>query len=317
MVSPARPAESSTVNWLLFLALGGMWGSSYLFIKFGVEVLTPLTLVAGRLAFGAALLIAVVGLNREPLPRTPRVYGHFLVMACVNIVIPFSLITWAELSVDSALAAILTSAVPLFVIVIAAVFLHDEPITVNRLVGLGVGFVGVVLLVVRNLGASGSDLVGEIALIGAAMSYAIGAVYARRNVRGLRPMIPALFQVAFAFVIAASLALVFERPLALHWTLPALGSIAWLGIFGSGLAYLVNFRLLRDWGATRTALVAYLLPLVGIALGVGIRGEEIGIPVLFGTALVIAGVALVNSRRGRRRLFGRTTPDRTTPETTG
>lgn len=309
MAPPSRAAESSTANWLLFLALGGMWGSSYLFIKFGVETLTPLTLVAGRLAFGAVLLLAVVGLSREPLPRTPRMYGHFVVMACVNIVIPFALITWAEESVDSALAAILTSALPLFVIVIAAVFLHDEPITVNRLVGLGVGFLGVVLLVVRNLGARGSDLAGELALIAAALSYAIGAVYARRNVRGLRPMIPAMFQVVFAFLIAASLALVFERPFGLHWTATALGSIAWLGIFGSGLAYLVNFRLLRDWGATRTSLVAYLLPVVGIVLGVAVRGEAIGLPVLVGTALVIAGVALVNSRRGRRRLFGRTPPE--------
>jgi drug/metabolite transporter (DMT)-like permease len=306
--TPTARFEDDRVNWPLFLALGGMWGSSYLFIKLGLETLTPLTLVAARLAFGAALLIAVVGASREPLPRDPKIYGHLVVLACVSIVIPFFLITHAEQSVDSALAAVLTSTVPLFAIVIAALFLHDEPMTVNRLVGLAVGFVGVVLLVSRNIAGGSSDLAGEAALIGAAVSYGVGAVYARRTVRGLRPMIPAVFQVGFAFLISAGLAIAFEHPFDVRWTPVALGAVAWLGILGSGVAYLVNFRLLKEWGATRTTLVAYLLPVVGIALGVLVRGETIGLQVLAGTALIIGGIAFVNSRFGARRLFGRTPP---------
>jgi drug/metabolite transporter (DMT)-like permease len=306
--TPNARFEDDRVNWLLFLALGGMWGSSYLFIKLGVETLTPLTLVAARLAFGAALLIAVVAASREPLPRDPKIYGHLIVLACVSIVIPFFLITHAEQSVDSALAAVLTSTVPLFAIVIAALFLHDEPMTVNRLVGLAVGFVGVVLLVARNISGGTSDVAGEVALIGAAISYGVGAVYARRTVRGLRPMIPAVFQVGFAFLISAALAVALEHPFDVRWTPVALGSVAWLGILGSGVAYLVNFRLLKEWGATRTTLAAYLLPVVGIALGVLVRGETIGLQVLAGTALIIGGIGLVNSGFGARRLFGRTPP---------
>jgi drug/metabolite transporter (DMT)-like permease len=299
--------RGSRFDWLVFLSLGGMWGSSYLFIRFGVETLTPLTLVALRLGIGFALIAAVVVFAREPLPRSPRVYGHLVVMAVINIVMPFYLITWAEQSVESSLAAILTAPVPLFAIVVAALFLHDEPITVNRLVGLLIGFVGVVVLTSRGLTGIG-DLAGELALVGAAVCYGSGVVYSRRHTRGLRPMIPAVFQVGFAFAISTVLALVFERPFELSPSLTAIVSVVWLGIVGSGLAYLAFFRLLRSWGATRTSAVAYLLPIVGIVLGVAFASETIDGRVLVGTAMVIGGVALVNTRFGGRRLFGRAAP---------
>jgi drug/metabolite transporter (DMT)-like permease len=206
--------------------------------------------------------------------------------------------------VDSALASILNGTVPLFAIVIAAFVLQDEPITVNRLAGLLIGFAGVVVLTGGSLG-SGGDLVGQLALIAAAASYGAGAVYSRRNIRGLRPMIPALFQVGFAFAISAALALVLEHPWTEPFTPKAAFSVAWLGIFGSGLAYLVMFRLLARWGATRAAMVAYLLPVFGIALGVLVANEHITLAVIAGTLLIVGGVALTNSSVGSRRLFGR------------
>jgi drug/metabolite transporter (DMT)-like permease len=303
----ASPATSRTsqIDWLIFFALGFMWGSSYLFIKIGVETLEPFTLIALRLGIGLALLSTVVFLARETLPREPRIYGHLLVMAVINIALPFFLITTAEQSTDSALAAIINGSVPLFTIVIAALVLDDEPITVNRLIGLVVGFIGVVVIVSRGLGTGESSVTGELALIGSSISYAAGAVYARRNVRGLRPMIPALFQVGFAFVITAVLALILERPFATNVRPDTVFAVVWLGILGSGFAYLAVFRLFSHWGATRTSLVAYLLPVVGIALGFIVLHEEIDARIVLGTALVIGGVALVNARYGQRRLFGR------------
>lgn len=303
-------SRAAQLNWVLFVALGLMWGTSYLFIKIGVETLPTFTLVAFRLGIGLIFLAAVVAVAREQLPREPRMYGHLLVMSIVNIALPFALITSAEQSVDSALAAILNGALPLFVIVIAALFLHDEPITVNRLTGLVIGYAGVILLVARSLGAGGADssLGGELALIGSTASYGVGAVYARRNIRGLRPMIPALFQVGFAFVIVSAIALVTERPFEVEWTQRSLFAIVWLGLLGSGVAYLCFFRLLQAWGATRTSLVAYLLPIVGIVAGALVLHENVDAGVLAGTALVIGGVALVNSRFGQRRVFGRTPP---------
>ena len=300
--------RASRTQWLLFFALGLMWGSSYLFIKLAVDDFGTFTLVALRLAIGAALLWVVIRAAGQALPREPRIYGHLVVMAVVNIVIPFALITWAEQSVDSSIAAILSSAVPLFAIVIAPLFLHDEPIRVNGLVGLAVGFVGVIVLTSNDLSIAGADVTGEIALLGAALSYAVGAVYARRNMRGVPPMIPAVFQVTFAMLIAGTIAIVLEHPWDARPDGEAIFSILWLGILGSGLAYLAMFRLLAVWGATRTTLVAYEIPVVGIVLGFLVLNEPIDGRLLIGTALVVGGVALVNSRFGRRRLFGRVPP---------
>lgn len=301
-------SRGSTMDWLLFLTLGFFWGSSYLFIKFAVDDFGTFTLVALRLIVGAALLWTVVLVARETVPRDRRVYGHLLVMACINITIPFFLITWAEQSVPSSIAAILTAPVPLFAIVLSAFFLHDEPLRVNGLLGLLVGFVGVVIVTSPGLTGDGASVTGELALLGAAFSYAVGAVYSRRYVRGLRPMIPAVFQVSFAAIITGTLALLTERPWDATPDSQAIVSILWLGLLGSGLAYLIVFRLFAHWGATRTTLVAYVIPPVGIVLGYLALQEPVDSRLVVGTALIIAGVAFVNSRHGRRELFGRARP---------
>ena len=301
--------RSNRLDWLVFILLGFFWGSSYLFIKIGVDHgLEPFTLIMFRLLIGFCLLATVVAIAREPLPRDPRMYGHLFVMGAINIAIPFSLITFAENlpSIDSSLASVINSAVPLFVIVLAAIFLPGEVITVNRLVGLVVGFVGVTILVgldLANLGSSSA--LGELALIGATISYAAGNVYAKAHVHGLRPMIPAVMQVFFGLLITGTLAFATENPLGVAWTPESLVSVVWLGLLGSGLAYLAYFRTLQRWGATRTSLVAYLLPIWGIALGALVLSEPITANMILGAGLIIAGIALVNSRYGTRALYVR------------
>lgn len=304
--------RSTRADWLVFLGLGLAWGTSYVFIKLGIQTLGTFTLIAGRLGVGFALLATVVAVAREKLPPFGRIYLHLAVMGVLSVVLPFALITTAERTVDSSLAAILNGAVPLFAIVIAALFLHDEPFTVGRLAGLLIGYVGVVVVVWRGStgGGPAADLTGELLLVASAVCYGVGAVYARRNIRGVRPMIPALFQVGFAFVITAVIAVATERPLE-GWVPTAFVAVLWLGLIGSGLAYLANFRLLFRWGAGRTSLVAYLLPIVGIVAGGIVFGETVEPRVLLGTGLVFAGVALVNSRWGQRRIFGRTPPTAT------
>ena len=301
-------ARGNRIDWLVFLALGFIWGSSYLFIKLAVDDFGTFTLVALRLLVGAAVLWVVVRLAHQELPRERRIYGHLLVMACINITIPFVLITWAERSVDSSLAAILTSPVPLFAIVLSALFLPDEPIRLNGLVGLVVGFIGVVIVVSPGLTGTGSSLTADLALLAAALSYGVGAVYGRRHVRGIRPMIPAVMQVTFALLITGTLALLTEQPWTATPDAQAVFAIVWLGVLGSGFAYLAVFRILANWGATRYTLVAYVIPVVGIVLGYLVLAEPIDARLIAGTALIVAGVGLVSSRFGRRRLFGRVPP---------
>ena len=301
-----QPA-SSRIDWLLFILLGFLWGSSYLFIKIGVDAgLQPFTLVSLRLLIGLALLVAVVAIARESLPRDLKTYGHLTVMGFFSVALPFMLITWAELSVDSSLAAVLTGAVPLFVIPFAALILRDERITLNKIIGILIGLVGVAIVVGFDPASLvGDELVAELALIGAAASYAVGGVYARRNVHGLRPMIPALFQVTFGLVMVGIPAILLEGPIRLDIQPEALFAVIWLGLLGSGAAYLVFFRLLGHWGATRTSLVAYLLPIWGILLGALVLAEPVDARLILGTALVIGGIALVNRRGSLLPSFGR------------
>ena len=292
-------AVSSRLDWMLFGLLGFFWGSSYLFIKIGVDAgLQPFTLVSLRLLFGFSLLVSVVVVSRERLPRQKRTYGHLLVIAVLSVALPFSLITWAEQSVDSTLAAVINGAIPLFVIVIAALSLADEPFTPARVAGLLVGFVGVAILVGFDPGVlAGTAVLPALALMGSTVSYAAGGVYARRFLSGVRPMINALFEVGFALVMVAILAFALDGPISLPAQPDAWLAVIWLGLLGSGLAFLIFFRLLGSWGATRTSMVAYLIPVFGLALGAIVLGEHVDLRLFIGTALVVGGIAIVNVRR--------------------
>jgi drug/metabolite transporter (DMT)-like permease len=294
-----RSIPSSRLDWLLFLVLGLMWGSSYLFIKIGVDAgLPPLTLVMARLFIGGALLLAVVRLAREPFPRTLREYAKLSVLGFFGIALPFYMITVAEATTDSALAAVLVSPVPLFVIPMSALFLHDEKLTPARILGVIVGLVGVAILVGFDPASlARNDFFAELLLVASAVSYAIAGVYAKKYIVGYRPMIPALFEVATALVMVAVAAFIFERPWEAPINADSVVAVAWLGLFGSGFAFLIFFRLIRNWGATRTSTVAYMMPVVGIALGAIFLAEAITLNRVIGTVLVIGGVALVNVKR--------------------
>ena len=304
-------------NWLLFGLLGLIWGSSYLWIKIGVEAVGPFTLVTLRCAFAAAFLLIVVRVAREPLPRSRPVIGHLAVIGVLSIFLPFVLIAWGEDHVDSGLAAVLNATTPLFTVPIAAVFLRDEPIRLNRTLGVIVGFVGVLVVLAPTLAAGSSAdplaLAAQVAITLASLSYAFGAVYARRFVTGLRPMIISLGMVSFGLLYTAPLAIAIDMPRWAGVDLGALVAGAWLGILGSGVALLIFYRLLHDWGPTRTHVVVYLLPPVGVALGVLVLNEPLYASLLIGTVLIIGGAALTNAKIGRRRRA----PDSARQPTTG
>jgi drug/metabolite transporter (DMT)-like permease len=296
----------TSLDWFLFGLISLFWGSSYLFIKIGIETLSPFTLIACRLFVGGAVLGVAIRLARVALPRDRSTYGKLLVMATFNVVIPFSLITWGERYIDSSVAAILQATTPLFTIVIASLALSEEAITLNRLVGLVIGFGGVVILLGRGLGGGGGDqVIGEVAVALSSLSYALGNVFVRLRMRGLHPTVPAFFQVGIAFVITTALALAFEWPIHLPSNFEALFSVVWLGLFGSAFAYLIYFRLVHVIGPTRMSMITYVRPIVAIALGVVVRSEVIDAQTAVGTAVILGGVGLVNSRLGRRRMFGR------------
>jgi drug/metabolite transporter (DMT)-like permease len=324
----ATRRPDATALWLVFGALSMAWGSSFLFIKIGVEEgLPPLSLVSFRLWIASAFLLVALRLMGGRLPRGRAALGRLAVLSVINVIVPFSLITWGEQWISSALAGILNGLVPLFTIVIAAVVLRDEPLTSNRLIGLLIGFAGAVLLLSPNLGTapagvdSSMALLGELAVVVASLSYACSAVFIRHFISGqplmrhprdgtrpLRPVELALTQCLIAASGTTLLAFVFERSgglLTLPPTPAAWLSVAWLGIIGSAIAYLLFFRLISAWDATRTTLVTYVMPIVAIALGVVLLNERLDPAEILGAALVIGGLVLANSSVGQRRLYGR------------
>jgi drug/metabolite transporter (DMT)-like permease len=221
-------------------------------------------------------------------------------MAVFNTAIPFVLIPWGETRIDSALAAILNATVPLFTIVIAHFWLSDERITPARLGGLLVGFLGVVVLMSRDLGMAHAarSLTGQAAVLLSAISYAVAATFSRRHLRGHPPLLQATMVVLFADVFVWLAAAVGERPL----RLPALPvtwiALAWLGLLGSCVAYLLYYYLINAWGPTRASLVAYVFPVIGLLLGILVLHEAADWRLLAGTVLVVIGIAVVNLRPG-------------------
>lgn len=286
-------------DWLAFLALGLAWGSSFLWIKIAVQEIGPFTLVALRLLFGIMGLIVVVALNRPRWPGTRRLWWVLVVLGLTNTAVPFVLISWGELFIDSAVAAVLNSTVPLFTMLIAHIFLSDDRITLPRIVGLLVGFGGVVVLLSRDLdfqsGLSGSVL-GQGAVLLAALFYAGSGVFARRNTQGLSPVVQALVP-----LVVADSAIWLAVPLAESpFILPQLPltwiAILWLGLVGSCIAYLLYYYLLHSVGPTRTTLVTYVFPLVGVALGVIFLNELLDWHLFVGATMVVGSIAVVNLR---------------------
>ena len=293
-----RPAAGYAA---LLGTLALMWGSSYLFIKIGVETLPPLSLVFLRVLVGIAILLVVVAVTRTRLPRDARTIAHLGVLGAVNIAIPFWLISVAEQHISSGLAGILQSTAPFFTLVIAASFIHDERITRGRLAGIGLGFLGILVLSAENIADLGSALgmerlLAEVAVVGASLAYAIGNTYARRNLRNTRPLVLSTGQVGWAVVLVGILAVLVDGGVSLPAVPEAAFSVLWLGAVGTGFAYIVFFRLLTGWGPTRASLVAYLLPVVAVILGVIVLGEQVDAFFLAGAALIVAGVWVVNRR---------------------
>lgn len=283
----------------LFLALSAIWGSSFMFIKLGLEGgFSPMTLVSLRLFFGAGIMLVIVRQRGERIPRQARVLGAIALLGLINNVVPFSLITWSEQSIDSSLAAILNSTVPLFAVVLSHFALADESFTWQRGLGVLLGFGGVLVLFAPGLlsGADNTLLLGQLAVIGASAGYAMGSVFARKYLGDLPAPVLSALQLALALLWTLPLT-AWERPWQAQPTALAWVSAIWLGILGTGLAYLMFFVLLRSIGATPTTMVTYVIPVFAVIFGVLFLREQLRWEQFVALALIFAGVRLVNRRR--------------------
>lgn len=285
-----------------FLALTLIWGASFLFIKIGVEALAPLQVAFGRMFFGALVLIAVAVARRERLPREPRTWGHLLVAAALANSLPFTLFAYAEQHVSSALASIGNATVPLFTLSFALFLLPDERPTLRRGLGLGIGFAGVLVVLGAWRGLmAGPDMAGMLLILVAAASYGLSGVYMRRNLSstGYSSLALSVGQLV-AGAVELGLVLPFATKMPAHVPLRVFAAIFALGAFGTGVAYVLSYGLIRLAGATVASTVTYFIPIVSIAIGVLILGEHLEWNAPVGALIIVGGALLSRSEPGIR-----------------
>lgn len=321
--APAAKPEpkAKAVDWRVrFLVLAVIWGTSFLFIKVGVEALAPIQVTFGRCLFGAVAVGAVLAVRREPLPRDVRTWAHLAVAALLLNVIPFTLFGYAEERIPSALAGICNSATPLFTVAVAVVALPDERPTRRRGTGLVLGFGGVLVVLGVWNGVTGHDAAGTFMALGAALCYGLGWTYVRRFVTGSH----STFALTAAQLIAASAQLLVLTaaftPMPAHLPVRVVLAVALLGALGTGAAYVLQHGVIRDAGATVASTVTYVAPIVAVVIGVTVLGERLTWNAPVGALVIIAGAVLISGvrlpRRSRRRTPG-SVPSPTPPRPAG
>lgn len=281
-------------HWIIFILLGVIWSSSFMWIKIGLQEVGPTTLVAFRVLFGFLFCAIMVFIQRIKLPRDLKSWLPLLLLGIINQAIPFFLISWGEQSVDSSVAAILDATVPLFTIVIAHFMLSDDKMTIAKVTGLLIGFVGVIVLLSKGIGDSSSSFLGQGAVILASVFYAGSSIYIRKTTQNTPGFIRSGVPLLSAFVIMLPAAFIFESP----FQVPTLGltwiALLFLGVVGSGLAFALAYYLIHEIGPTKTTMVTYLFPLGGVFLGVVFLNELITWQIIVGGVLIVASLVVAN-----------------------
>lgn len=265
-----------------------------MWIKIAVQEVDPITLVAFRVLFGLLFGIAVILIQRVRLPRSFKEWFPVLLLGITNVAIPFFLISWGEQSIDSAVAAILDATVPLFTILIAHYLLHDDKMTWPKVIGLLTGFAGVVILMSKDIGASFGSILGELAVVLACAFYAGSNVFARRTTENTPGILRSVGPLISATAVMWLGTFLVESPV----EIPQLGitwlALLFLGVLGSGVAFIMLYYLIHEIGPTRTSMVTYLFPLGGVILGVAFLSEEPSWQLLIGATLIVVSLVVAN-----------------------
>jgi drug/metabolite transporter (DMT)-like permease len=285
---------TASVRRLFLLAF--IWGWSFLFIKVAGEGLTPTTVAWGRIALGAAVLYAVLRSQGRQVPVDGTSLRHYAVVALCGSVVPFTLLAWGEQHITSALTAVLNASTPLFTALFAVVGLRER-LQAVQIAGLGLGIIGVA--VAAGVGASdlkGSSAAGALAAIMAGAGYGLAFVYMRRHLVTYQPIVAATGQLATGAILLLPFAAVTSIAGGVSLTATRLASIVLLGVVGTGIAYVLNYRIIAELGATKASLVTYIIPVVAVVVGIVVLDEPFEARLLVGGALTVLGIAAVNRR---------------------
>ncbi|TIP05034.1 MAG: EamA/RhaT family transporter [Mesorhizobium sp.] len=296
----SEKTEMST-DLALLGVLAVLWGASYTFIKIGVETIPPVTFIAARTLIAGAILLTVIRWRGLAMPADAATWRRFAFQACLNSVVPFTLIAAAERSVDAGLATILNATSPIFTFLLTALITRHEPVTARKLVGVGAGIVGICLIIgTEALGGLGRQMWAQLAIVIATVSYAGAAIFGR-GFKGLDPMIPAAGSMLCGAVMLVPLSLIVDRPWTLAPSAASILALLGLSVFSTALAFVIYFRLIHTLGSVGTTSQAYLRVPIGVGIGAVFLGESLGPAAWVGMGFVVAGVAAmtISSRRAR------------------
>ncbi|WP_232962461.1 DMT family transporter [Paracoccus tegillarcae] len=303
VLTTAIETRMGPAEWGQLLLLSLIWGGSFFLIAIAVRDLPVLTIVNARVGVAALVLWAIVLGSRRRIPRDPHLWLAFLIMGFLNNIVPFGLIVWGQTAIPSGLASILNATTPLWTVMISALLLSDEGATPMKLAGVFLGLGGVAVMIgLDTLAGLGHAVLPQLAILGAAISYACAGVFGRRfRSMGVDPIVTAAGMVTASTLLMAPLTLGVDGLSGFDGkSIPWLAVIV-LGVLCTGLAYVLYFRILAKAGATNLSLVTFMVPISAILLGWLFLGETLGTAHLLGIAMIAAGLALIDGRLIARR----------------
>lgn len=293
--------DMSARAWAELFLLGLIWGGVFLATRVALDEITVLHSVAHRVGWAAVILWAYVLLRRLPVPLDARTWAAFAVMGALNNLIPFSLLNWSQLYIESGLTSIFNATTAVFGVLVAAVFFADERLTARKALGVGLGFAGVVVTIgINNLASFDPRSLAQIAAIAATLSYALAGVWARKRLAHLPPQVAAMGMLTASAAIIIPAAWLIEGPVPLALTATTWAGIGYMAVIATVGAYLLYYRILSMAGSGNLMLVTLLIPPVAIGLGTWLRGEALPASAFAGLALLALGLIVLDGRLFKR-----------------
>jgi drug/metabolite transporter (DMT)-like permease len=293
--APTLTLDSKSIPMLLLLA--AVWGGSFFFGEVALREVPPLTLTLHRVIWAVPILVLIVLFKGISVPRSPRIWGAYLVMGALNNAIPFSLLFWGQTQIESGLVSILNGTTAMFAAVVAGLLLPDEPLTAKKVIGAGLGIAGVAFIMgpsaLTNFNLSN---LAQLAILGATLSYAFAGVWGKTALAGQLPLMNALGMLIGSTVLMIPIVLVFDGLPNLALSLGVWGALIGMAVLSTALAYFLYFAILVRAGAANLLLVTLLIPPVAIGLGAVFLDERIGIEAWIGFVIIGLGFAVTDGR---------------------
>ncbi len=287
--------------WAELILLATIWGASFLSIRIALDEVGFVTSVAHRVFWATLVLWAVVVALRLPVPRARRIWGAFLVMGLLNNVIPFSLMAWGQLYIESGLTSIFNAATAIFGVLVAALVFQDERLTPRRALGVGLGFAGVTVAIgLENLTRFDPRSLAQLAVLGGALSYAFASSWARARLSGLRPQVAAAGMLTGSRLVMLPAALWLEGVPSFDLQPRTVLAIGYYALVATAFAYLLYYRVLAMAGSGNLMLCTLLIPPVAIVLGAVVLGEALAPQAYLGFAILSLGLMVIDGRLVRR-----------------